>query len=131
MTLNRNKLIVRYYLWLVSVYRDEWAADDRLRYGTTLCMFFWRIVLGTAGIALVLGFALGLVSLLVYGGITQPLQLLAGMGIVVAIVTLPALIVWLFSFTGKFMRSENMLSSYMKAAKRGICPLIKFSDGDR
>lgn len=130
MTLNRNRWIVRYYLWLVRLYRDEWVAEYRASHGTSLCMFFWRIVLGSAGIAAAASVGVALVWLLVMTGIREPLSLLAGVGFVIAILVLPLPILWMFSFTGKFMRSENMLSGYLKAAKRGICPLIKF-DGEQ
>lgn len=130
MTLDKSKLIVRYYIWLVRLGVDRDIADWRIERGTNLCAFIQRIIFQTA-FFIFLGFgALSIAALFVLIIVTEPLGFLLGISILAGIVSIAFLVTIILGGARRLARSENLFVTYVKSVKRGLCPIITFGSND-
>lgn len=127
MTLDKDRLLVRYYLWTLRQTDKPWRVEDALENGTNLCAFVQRIVFVTlfimAGTACTLLVLAGIATIIY----NDPIGCLI---VISAVVALTAIVVSAHFIIHKLRRREPRQSvalEYIKAMKRGVCPLIKFS----
>lgn len=129
MTLDKSRFIVRYYLFLVLAAKDKYAVEEVLRKGTNLCSFINRIFFETIFIIVLIAIACLFIFMLLAAFWFEPLALfLFFIGAMCAALLAAAIIYfigWLRNKNGPGM-NENIVLTYIRAIKAGICPIIKF-----
>lgn len=138
MTLNQDKLIVRYYFWMLKIFRSEYHVEEVARTGTNLCSFVRFIVLRTLFLALVITVLAGGFSAILIMAFMDPVNFFTAIGIILGLALAAALIILTCKGIGKASRaigkSESVTVAYIKAVKQKVCPLVQFTepvrDGD-
>lgn len=130
MTLNTDRWIVRYYLWLVRVMADKYAVERRLHLGTTLCAFGWRIVIGTTIIAALTLMGIFLLSVLAYAVLFQTIETAKAFGFIFGTfggIALLSILIGRATQAGRSIaHSGSIAVEWLRTMKRGVCPLIEF-----
>ena len=120
----------------MNIKRNSWhykisllGTDTYEKSTDSLCLYFWRLVLKSAGILLLSI----IIPCLIYAYFTSHFVISTSIMVifVVSCVALPISAIWyLRKLTGSQLKipGENIAFEFIKAKKNKICPLIKYVD---